>query len=213
VPFRLAHSLASIAAASGGRLVAGLGTGWSVAEYAATAPRPMEERGDALDEFLDMADALWGPDPVSFKNERYTVYPAEVGPKPVTPIPVLLGGRGPKALDRVARRASGWLPSLTPPAEVDATFRRLRSHAAEYGRNGVALTCTAVVQLSPFKEVPENGRVPYRGSIDQVISDLARLAEAGVAEVVVTLPFLAASISELLDRSAEFHARFRAARI
>lgn len=38
-----------------------------------------------------MAVALWEPDPVSFKNERSTVYPAEVGPKPAEPIPVLLG--------------------------------------------------------------------------------------------------------------------------
>jgi probable F420-dependent oxidoreductase len=211
VPFRLAYSLASAAAASGGRVVAGLGTGWSVDEYAATAPRPMAERGAALDEFLDMADALWGPDPVSFKNERYTVYPAEVGPKPAERIPVLLGGRGRKALDRVARRASGWLPSLLPPAAVDATFRQLREKAAEYGRDPAELSCTAVVGLSPFSEVPGSGRVPYTGSFDQVISDLAELAGAGATEVVVTLPFLAANVGEFRDLAAEFHARFRAA--
>jgi probable F420-dependent oxidoreductase len=213
VPFRLAHSFASVAAASGGRVVAGLGTGWSIDEYAATAPRPMEERGAALDEFLDMAEALWGPDPVSFKNERYTVYPAEVGPKPAERIPVLLGGRGKKALDRVARRASGWMPSLLPPSEVDATLRKLREQAAEYGRNPAELSCTAVIGLSPFSEVPESGRMPYAGSIDQVISDLADLAKAGVEEVVVTLPSLAGNVSEFRDLSAEFHARFRAAGI
>jgi probable F420-dependent oxidoreductase len=214
MPFRLAHSFASIAAASGGRVIAGLGTGWSVDEYAATAPRPMAERGAALDEFLDMAEALWGLDPVSFKNERYTVYPAEVGPKPAERIPVLLGGRGKKALDRVARRASGWLPSLLPPAEVDATLRLLREKAAEYGRNPTELSCTTVVGFGgPFSEVPESGRMPYTGSIDQVISDFADLAKAGVEEVVVTLPLLAGSFSEFRDLAAEFHARFRAAGI
>ena len=213
VPYRLAHSFASIAAASGGRLVAGLGTGWSYDEFAATAPRPIAERGDALDEFLDMADALWGPDPVSFKNERYTVYPAEVGPKPTEPVPVLLGGHGKKALDRVARRASGWLPSLMPPPQVDATLRGLREKAAQYGRNPAELSCTAVVGLRPFGEVPENGRLPYTGSMDQVMADLADLADVGVSEVIVTLPFLAGGVSELRDLSAEFHARFRAARI
>ena len=128
---RLCARLAAVA--SGG--FGGLGTGWSFDEFAATAPRPMAERGDALDEFLDMAEALWGPEPVSFKNERYTVYPAEVGPKPAERIQVLLGGRGKKALDRVARRASGWLPSLLPPGQVDVTFSRLREKAAEYGRS------------------------------------------------------------------------------
>jgi probable F420-dependent oxidoreductase len=195
VPFRLAHSFASIAAASGGRVVAGLGTGWSVDEYAATAPRPMAERGAALDEFLDMAEALWGPDPVSFKTDRYTVYPAEVGPKPAERIPVLLGGRGKRALDRVARRASGWIPSNLPPSEVDATLRGLREKAAEYGRD------------------PEGGRRPYTGSIDQVIDDLADLSKAGVEEVALTLPLLAGNVSEFRDLAAEFHARFRAAGI
>ncbi len=213
VPFRLAHSLASVAAASGGRIVAGLGTGWSVDEYAATAPRPMAERGDALDEFLDMADALWVPDPVSFKNERYTVYPAEVGPKPAERIPVLLGGRGKKALDRAVRRASGWLPSMMAPPQVGATLRRLREKAAEYGRNPAEFSCTAVVGLGPFTEVPESDRVPYTGSMDQAISDLDELARSGVSEVVLTLPFLADDVSALRDLSAEFHARFRAAGI
>jgi probable F420-dependent oxidoreductase len=213
VPFRLAHSFASVAAASGGRVVAGLGTGWSVDEYAATAPRPMAERGAALDEFLDMAEALWGPDPVSFKNDRYTVYPAEVGPKPAERIPVLLAGRGKRALDRVARRASGWLPSNVPPSAVDATLRGLREKAAEYGRDPAELSCTAVVGLRPFREVPESGRRPYAGSIDQVISDLADLRKAGVEEVVLTLPLIAGNVSEFRDVAAEFHARFRTAGI
>ena len=213
VPFRLAHSFASVAAASGGRVVAGLGTGWSVDEYAATAPRPMAERGAALDEFLDMAEALWGPDPVSFKNDRYTVYPAEVGPKPAERIPVLLAGRGKRALDRVARRASGWLPSNVPPSAVDATLRGLREKAAEYGRDPAELSCTAVVGLRPFREVPESGRRPYAGSIDQVISDLADLRKAGVQEVVLTLPLIAGNVSEFRDVAAEFHARFRTAGI
>ena len=213
VPFRLAHSFASVAAASGGRVVAGLGTGWSVDEYAATAPRPMAERGAALDEFLDMAEALWGPDPVSFKNDRYTVYPAEVGPKPAERIPVLLAGRGRRALDRVARRASGWLPSNVPPSAVDATLRGLREKAAEYGRDPAELSCTAVVGLRPFREVPESGRRPYAGSIDQVISDLADLRKAGVQEVVLTLPLIAGNVSEFRDVAAEFHARFRTAGI
>jgi probable F420-dependent oxidoreductase len=215
VPFRLAHSFASIAAASGGRVVAGLGTGWSVDEYAATAPRPMAERGAALDEFLDMAEAVWGPDPVSFKNERYTVYPAEVGPKPAGRIPVLLGAHGSRALDRVARRASGWLSSpFMTPAQVAEIFRGLREKAAEYGRNPAELSCTAVVGFAgPFSEVPESGRMAYTGSIDQVVSDLADLANAGVEEVALTLPLLTGNLSQFRDLAAEFHARFRAAGI
>jgi probable F420-dependent oxidoreductase len=213
MPLRLAKSLATLDAASGGRVTAGLGIGWSIDEFSATAPRPLSERGAALEEFLDVADAAWGPDPVSFKNERYQIFPAEIGPKPASPIPVLLGGRGEKALDRVARRAAGWLPSLTPPDQVRATMTRLREKAEGYGRNPSDLCCTAVVALFSLAEVPGRDRKPYTGSIPQVIQDLAGLAEAGVDEVILTLPFLVGSLPELADLATEFHQRIREAGI
>jgi probable F420-dependent oxidoreductase len=213
MPLRLAKSLATLDAASGGRVIAGLGTGWSIDVFAAAAPRPMNERGAALDEFLDIAEAAWGPDPVSFKNERYQIFPAEVGPKPARPIPVLLGGESGKALDRAARRAAGWLPSMTPPDQVGATLARLREKAEEYGRNPGEFSCTTVVALFRLGEVPERDRQPYTGSISQVIQDLVALAEAGVEEIILTLPFLVGSVPELADLAAEFHQRIREAGI
>jgi probable F420-dependent oxidoreductase len=213
MPFRLAKTLASLSAASGGRLVAGLGNGWSIDEHLAAAPRPLSQRGAALDEFLDMADAIWGPDPVSFDNERYTVIPSEVGPKPPQRIPVLLGGQSEKALDRTARRASGWLPSLTPPAEVGAKLRLLREKAAEYGRNPADLSCTVVAFFTSLKELPGQGRPPYNGSIGQIISDLADLAAAGADEVILTFIHACRDINELIDVATEFHERSRAAGI
>jgi probable F420-dependent oxidoreductase len=211
MPLRLAKTLATLDAASGGRVVAGLGSGWSLDEFTAIAPRPLEERGAALEEFLDIADAAWGPDPVTFQNERYRIFPAEIGPKPAGKIPVLLGGNGTKALDRVARRASGWLPSMTAPDQVKATLRTLRERAEGYGRNPAQLSCTTVVALFDLTEVPERDRQPYAGSIDQVLEDLAALKDAGVSEVVLTLPFLADSTSELVDLAATLHGKVRAA--
>lgn len=90
VPFQLARSLASLDVASGGRVVAGLGTGWSLDEYAAASVAPFEKRGAVLDELLDVCAAVWGPDPVSYRGELTTIAPAEVGPKPVRPVPVYL---------------------------------------------------------------------------------------------------------------------------
>jgi alkanesulfonate monooxygenase SsuD/methylene tetrahydromethanopterin reductase-like flavin-dependent oxidoreductase (luciferase family) len=142
-------------------VIAGLGTGWSVDEYAATAPRPMRERGAALKEFLDIAEAVWRPDPVSFNNERYHIFPAEIGPKPTRRIPVLLGGWSQKTLDRIARRAAGLLPSMTPPDQIRASMTELRERAEEYGRDPAELSCTTVVALFSLAEVPERGRQPY----------------------------------------------------
>jgi hypothetical protein len=42
---------------------------------------------------------------------------------------------------------------------------------------------------------------------------LAALAEAGVDEVILTLPYVARSMPELVDVAEEVHERFRAASI
>jgi probable F420-dependent oxidoreductase len=212
VPYRLANSLAAIGAASGGRVVAGLGTGWSVDEFAVAAPRPMAERGAALDEFLDVADAVWGPDPASFENERYTLWPAETGPKPAEKIPVYLGGWGPRALDRVARRADGWLPVMVPPAQVGATLTDLRQKAERYGRDPESVRCIAIVALGgEFVRVDTAERAPYQGSIEQIMEDVAELAAVGVDEAVFTLPTIAKDIEHYSELLGRFHSAFHAA--
>ena len=141
---------------------------------------------------------------MSFKNERYHIFPAEIGPKPARPIPVLLGGRSQKTLDRIARRAAGWLPSMTPPDQIRASMTKLREKAEEYGRDPAGLSCTTVVALFSLAEVPERGQRPYTGSIPQVIQDLAALAEAGVDEVILTCRSSPDPCPELADLAATF---------
>lgn len=72
IPFQLAKSLATLDAASGGRVVAGLGSGWSLDEYAAAGVRPFEERGKVMDEVFEVCRAVWGPDPVVYEDGRIT---------------------------------------------------------------------------------------------------------------------------------------------
>lgn len=107
LPFQLARALASLDAASGGRVLAGLGTGWSLDEYAAAGVRPFEERGAVLDEIIDVCRAVWGPDPVAHDGPLTKIAPAVVGPKPARPIPILLAA---------GNRRSGGARSTGPTA-------------------------------------------------------------------------------------------------
>ncbi|MEV6303320.1 TIGR03619 family F420-dependent LLM class oxidoreductase [Actinoplanes sp. NPDC051861] len=209
VPLRLARELATLDAASGGRVVAGLGSGWSPDEFAAVGPVPLTERGRALDDFLDIAAEVWGPDPVSFQTKRYTAAPSSIGPKPARRIPVLLGGSGERALARVARRADGWVATGIPPAQVATILAGLRRAAEDNGRDPAALTCTVQIGTGDLTESTENPRRPYTGNIAQLAGDVAALAELGVDHVYVTLPAATRDITELIDKAAELYERTR----
>jgi alkanesulfonate monooxygenase SsuD/methylene tetrahydromethanopterin reductase-like flavin-dependent oxidoreductase (luciferase family) len=50
------------------------------------------------------------------------------------PLEVWLGGRGPKALERVGRIADGWLGSQLTPAEAGPARERIQAFAARAGR-------------------------------------------------------------------------------
>ncbi|MFG2828381.1 TIGR03619 family F420-dependent LLM class oxidoreductase [Streptomyces sp. NPDC048434] len=162
IPFQLARALASLDAASGGRVVAGFGTGWSLDEYAAAAVAPFEKRGKVLDELIDVCHAVWGPDPVAYEGELTTIAPSIVGPKPKRPIPILLPANSPRALRRLVDRADGWMP-LGMGAEALAT-QRLQELAAERGRKEPVHSVLRVNTRRPPSAVCSWTAPPHRRS-------------------------------------------------
>ncbi|MBN0047706.1 LLM class F420-dependent oxidoreductase [Streptomyces actuosus] len=210
-PFQFAKALATLDAASGGRVVAGLGTGWSTDEFAAASFLPYEERGAALDEVLGVCRAVWGPDPVSYEGRVSTIAPAVVGPKPVRPIPVLLAAGSTKALTRVVDRADGWIPVAMGARAYAAGWRRLQDIAAERGRSRPIERVVRVNTRYSAKAYDGSDRQPFQGSADQIVEDLAAYAEVGMDEVLVDLQTAPRDVRELKDAAAEVYEKARAA--
>jgi probable F420-dependent oxidoreductase len=204
-PVWLAKNLASLDVASGGRLIAGLGSGWAVDEFAAVAPRPFRERGAALDEFLDVAEALWGPDPVSYKGSGFELAPGRFGPKPLGNMPIYLGGTTPASLRRVARRGLGWLPNVLPPARIAEILGQLRE------QTGADVPCVVAVNYRSMAEVPAASRQPYSGSPRQLIEDLVTLAESGIDHAYVSLTGAVDSLTRLIDAAEELYTEAKTA--
>ncbi|MFF4924817.1 TIGR03619 family F420-dependent LLM class oxidoreductase [Kitasatospora sp. NPDC001261] len=213
-PFQLARALATLDAASGGRVVAGLGTGWSLDEHAAAGHAPFEERGAVLDELLDVCAAVWGPDPVSYRGTHALIDEAEVGPKPVRPVPVYLAASGGRALDRVARRADGWLPTGMTPGQLAVLRREIGERAALYGRDAGAIQVCARANVR-ITEAPvrDAERKPFVGTVEQIVQDTAGYAAAGADEVLLDLQTNARDADELADLAARVHADIRGAGI
>ncbi|MFF9897136.1 LLM class F420-dependent oxidoreductase [Streptomyces longispororuber] len=213
VPLQLARSLASLDAASGGRVVAGFGTGWSLDEYAAASVAPFERRGKVLDELIDVCRAVWGPDPVAYEGELTRIASAEVGPKPARPIPVLLPASSPRALRRLVDRADGWMPVATGAAALAEQWRRVRDAAAERGRERPLRTVLRVNARYTPEPYGGDDRSPFQGSVDQIVEDLAAHAEVGLEEILVDLQSGVRDAKELTDVAAEVYAAARAAGI
>lgn len=211
VPFQLARSLASLDAASGGRVIAGLGTGWSLDEYAAAAVAPFEKRGAVLDELLDVCAAVWGPDPVSYKGDLTTITPSEVGPKPARPIPVFLPANSPRATRRLVDRADGWMPVAMGASQLAEQWQRVRDVAAERGRDRPVGVCARVNARYSAEPVAGQGRKPFHGSVAQIVEDLVAHAATGVPEFILDLQGTARDATELIDVATEVYETARAA--
>jgi alkanesulfonate monooxygenase SsuD/methylene tetrahydromethanopterin reductase-like flavin-dependent oxidoreductase (luciferase family) len=75
-PVILAKRFATLDVLSEGRVVAGLGIGWSRDEYQVSNV-PFNDRGKRADEFIQVLKKIWVDDVVEFKGEYYNI-PASV---------------------------------------------------------------------------------------------------------------------------------------
>ncbi|MER6012727.1 LLM class F420-dependent oxidoreductase [Streptomyces bluensis] len=211
VPFQLAKALASLDAASGGRVVAGLGTGWSHDEYAAASVRPFEERGQVLDEVIEVCRAVWGADPVSYDGRITKIASAVVGPKPARPIPILLAASTKKAQQRLVDHADGWLPVGMGVEQISAQWRQVQDLAAERGRTEPLQTVLRVNATYTPKAYDGADRQPFQGNAAQIVEDLVAHAEVGLDEILIELQPTPRDAQELKDVAAEVYEKARAA--
>ncbi|WP_329473890.1 TIGR03619 family F420-dependent LLM class oxidoreductase [Streptomyces sp. NBC_01723] len=157
-PLLLARSLTGVDVVSGGRLITGLGTGWSPEEYQGVGV-PWQERGPRLDECLDVLEAVWTTEPVARHEGRHYTFPAaHIGPKPLQRPrpPIYLSGFAPASRRRAARRTDGVLPVAVPvrgsafdPATViNQPLREVRRLAEAEGRDPALELLRQTTELS-----------------------------------------------------------------
>ena len=124
LPGPLAISVAEVDAMSGGRVELGLGAGWFDDEHRAYGiPFPeLGERFDRLEEQLAIVTGLWSTpvgDTFSFTGTHYSVLDSPALPKPVQdPVPVIVGGGGPRRTPALAARFATEYNLAFPAADV-----------------------------------------------------------------------------------------------
>jgi alkanesulfonate monooxygenase SsuD/methylene tetrahydromethanopterin reductase-like flavin-dependent oxidoreductase (luciferase family) len=137
-----------------------------------------------MDELIEAVLACWGPDPVSYDGEFFTIPLSDVRPKPVQqPHPPLLSGLWSQAgLRRTLAHFDIWNPARGTPAELRTRIDELNKERAD-DRGPLRLFFRSFAQR-PGQ--PAGDGVP---GLDGVIADVRAAVEADVEEVIVDCNF------------------------
>jgi probable F420-dependent oxidoreductase len=134
-PFLLAKALAQLDQLSGGRLLLSFVTGIDQPGEREALGLEGASRGAVLEEVLGLLRSWWAGTVVEHHSPRWSFTGLAPVVSPVQdPLEVWLGGRGPKALDRVGRIADGWLGAMLTPPEARVARERIQASAERAGR-------------------------------------------------------------------------------
>ncbi|WP_171064078.1 LLM class flavin-dependent oxidoreductase [Actinomadura soli] len=182
VPYRPPAMVAKMAETfdrlSGGRLILGMGGGYSDEEFRAfglPVPTP-RDKIDGLEEAVAITRGLWSRPAFTFAGRLYHTEAADLEPKPDRRIPIWLGTFGPRALALTGRVADGWIPSygLVPPDVIAGPRDRVLAAAEEAGRDpgAVALAYNIEVRIGA-------GTGDLTGTPEQVAEGLTACVKLG----------------------------------
>ena len=106
-PVVLAKEAATIDLLSDGRFILGIGAGWLRSDYRAAGIEQADARTRIarLAETVQICHGIWTGGPFSFDGEHYRISEVTGYPKPVSSIPILIGGGGKEILSLAAREA------------------------------------------------------------------------------------------------------------
>ena len=185
----------------------GLGLGWSIDEYDAVGA-PMRRLGERLEEILDVFSTLWSDGVADIGTSHEHITPGTVGVKPAQSPrpPILLATFNPAGLERVARRADGWLPAGLPLDVAAAMWTSVLASTERYGRDPAQMQL--VIRADPtFTDVAlGHDRASFTGSHRQVIDDIERARDIGVTELILDLQASSRTADELIDTAIELGA-------
>lgn len=218
-PVMMARQALAIAELSAGRMILGIGAGWNEYEHN-TFGYDLGDVKTRLDRFEEgvavIAGLIRSDEPVTFSGRFFQLHEARLLPRPPHPLPILIGGKGPKRiLPLVARYADVWnlnASSVEIFKEQNALLDDLLKQA---GRQPEAVKRTvafpafcwrdaderqrvedALLRVPHFASIPRDTMLEVvhtnfngiAGSVEQVTEHFKALQSAGVEEIIIQYP-------------------------
>lgn len=195
---------------SNGRIVLGIGSGWQENEHTAYGLEygTFTDRFERLEEALQIIRGLRSDDLTTLVGSRYQVVDAPLEPKPIGPLPIMIGGGGErKTLRMVAQYADEW--NVWADNEIMAQKSAvLDQHCETQGRDpkevqrsavGLLFLCDTEEQAAKLR-AQDIGRPSFIGTVPQLQEQMATFAEMGVDEVIIPDFNLGDERDEIADR-------------
>ncbi len=194
LPAPLAISVAQVDQMSVGRVELGIGAAWNDAEHTAYGiPFPdIAERFDRLEEQVAVIDGLLrtpAGEKFSFAGKYYPVVDA---PALGRPVPIIIGGRGPKRTPALAARyAAEYNVPFAPVEDVEAAFERVRAITGRelvyssaqvvcVGRDDAEVARRAAAIRHDVAELRANS---LAGTPDEVVDRIGKFAAIGATRL------------------------------
>ena len=181
-PGVLARMAATIDEISGGRFVLGLGAGWNETEFRAFGI-PFADRTARFVEAFEIVRRLLRGDRVTFTGLHHHVEDAVLLPRPARPVPLLIGGHGPRLLAATIPHVETWNCWYSSYGNTAEGYAALSSQVDEAVRRSA---CVLVAVDGGAGERPRERGVP---PVDErsLRGHLRALADAGADEAILVL--------------------------
>jgi len=186
-PIVLSKRITTLDILSDGRVIAGLGIGWSKDEYEVSGI-PYKDKGTRADEYLQVLKKIWTDDVVEFKGQFYNIPASKIGPKPVQKPhpPILLGGFSPKTFSRIVNYANGWIgvAGFGPLEQLEQAINGLKESARKADKDPSKIS----IYMGSYPNVLESPsnqiRTPMTGTIEQIGSDIEQIKAMGTDHII-----------------------------
>ncbi len=206
LPGPLAIQVAQVDQMSGGRVELGLGTGWFADEHTAYGIPFPDDKFGRFEEQLAVITGLWETrlgDTFDFTGKYYELVKSPALPKPVQqPVPVIVGGQGPKRTPRLAARyATEFNAPFVSADDSAAQFDRVRAAVAAGGRaadsmvySNALVACVGSGEAEIARRADAIGREVdelrangLAGSPAEVVDKIGRYREIGTQRIYLQI--------------------------
>jgi probable F420-dependent oxidoreductase len=180
----LAKELATLDSLSGGRVIAGVGVGWSREEFANVGVEDrFRVRGAYLDETIRLWRHLWSGSREPFHGRFHTIDDFVFGPLPEREgaLPIIVGGRAEAALRRAGGLADGYHSSAASPVSYGERVPVILAAAEAAGRPAPWLSARVRVQFDSTTD----RSYAMRGTPEEIAAEARAFAGHGVTHLAL----------------------------